>query len=146
MGILAFGVFLFVQAAASFSVNPQPYPAVRMPRFGQAPNAAGLFASTRLDVTIHFADGEEQQVVPADLAGDVRYSEVQAMLARGFRGKQGADLDPDLRLWLANRVSALDSRRATRVTFCWRSVAIDVAKARAAHTSPCDLTKVRLVP
>ena len=129
---------------ASFLVHPQPYPAVRMPRFAVAPNAHGLLAASSLEITVGFASGPDRRVAPADLSGDVRSTQVQAMLAHAFRGKQQADLDAELLGWLDRRVAEVDPRHATEVTFCWRSARVDVARAAVASSGPCDLTRIRL--
>lgn len=148
--VLALGLGLLVQGAYSFLVVPEPYPAIRMPSFGGAPDAQGLFPTTIVDITITYRDGTELNPGVEDLMGQFRHSAQRRSLDFVFlpenneAGPRPVD-DPEVRSWLADRATVLGGgREPESVRFCWRAGDVDVHTGGYVNMPACELTRIAL--
>lgn len=141
-------VLLLAQGLVSFTTSPEPYPTVRMPGFGTAPNSAGIITTTQQTVAIGYADGEVIDVSAEDLMADFRYSSVLPSLNFMFKPKKnGSPAEPDAAVvdWLRGRAAALGSGGTPQyVQFTWQPVKVDIRDVGITPSSEPQVTRIEL--
>ncbi|WP_146070852.1 hypothetical protein [Arthrobacter sp. B1805] len=144
-GLIGFCGFLVAQGLVSFVVEPEPYPTVRMPGFGSAPQADGTWAYTALDVRIHYEDGSSISPHISELLSGIRFSSAKASANFLLGPEASGEVDPETRQWLHERAANLnDGAEPSSVQFCWRKTTIDIADASVDTSVPCNTTEVVL--
>lgn len=141
MALAVFGGLLLSQGVYSFAVEPEPYPAVRMPSFGASPTRAGLFPGRMAYVKVTYADGSTVNPRISEIMDGVRFSAARPTLNYVF--KPGKAVDDQTRLWLKTRAKAVgDGSEPTAVEVCWQDAAVDVHNAQVVGAKPCETTVV----
>lgn len=140
---------LLLQGLWAFATEPEPYPAVRLPGFGDAPTADGQFADSGLEIEVRYANGLTLRPTPDILASDIRFSSARPTLDEAFRpGPDGApnpnSSNERVIAWIKKRASLLTSSPPSEVTFCWRTRVINISDATYTYRGECELTKVRM--
>lgn len=139
--LVAFGGILLAQGVYSFAVEPEPYPAVRMPSFGAAPTRAGLFPTRMVRISVAYTDGTTASLKVSQLMDGIRFSAARPSLNYAF--KPGKQIDAETRSWLEARAEAVgDGRKPASVEICWQDAAVDVRNASVVNAKPCETTVV----
>lgn len=142
LAVVALAALLLVQAAWSFSTRPEPYPSVRLPAFGSAATAEGVFPKQAVAVAITYADGPDTVVdVDTLMTGfgprTAGPSFEWAVLPDG-QEQGGVSEDREAaRAWVADRARALADPGREAVELVVRSceVDIDVSTASVSETA-----------
>jgi hypothetical protein len=142
---VAFGVALVVQAAVSFVVEPEPYPAIKMPSFGDAPKSSGIFPTSIASATITYTDGSTLTPHISELLDDFRFSSAQYSFDYVFKPGSGRAADPEVTEWLAARARELAPGRVPdRVDMCWQKAALNIRSAEYESLTPCESVRIKL--
>jgi hypothetical protein len=142
-------VVLPIQAVYAFAVEPEPYPVIRLPGFGSAPDAGGKFARVGLEISILYSDGKILSPTPHELARPVRFSSARPTLDKAFRplangvGNPNASNDQVI-AWLRRNASDLESSPPVEAVFCWRKQLVNIVDASVDRQGDCETVKVAL--
>lgn len=140
-GVVLFGSLLLGQGVYSFAVEPEPYPAVRMPSFGAAPTRDGLFPSRMVSITVTYVDGSVANPRVSELMNGVRFSAARPTLDFAFA--PGKTIDQPSRSWLQDRARDIGpGSDPESVEICWQNAAVDVRNAHIVNAKPCETTVV----
>ncbi|ELT45959.1 hypothetical protein [Arthrobacter nitrophenolicus] len=136
---IAFIGALVVQAGVSFASEDEPYPGIRMPSFGSAPNQAGLFPTVAVSATITYADGTTLEPHVTELMNDFRFS--SARYSFDYMFKPGSTVTPDSEVlaWLSNEARELGGgKKPERIDLCWRKTDLDIRTATYSNAAACE--------
>lgn len=140
-GVILFGGLLFVQGVYSFAVEPEPYPAIRMPSFGAAPTKDGLFPSRMVSIKVTYVDGSTGNPRVSELMNGVRFSAARPTL--NFALAPGKSIDEPTRSWLRDRAKEVGpGADPANVEICWQDAAVDIRNAHVVNAQPCETTVV----
>lgn len=140
-GVILFGVLLIAQGVYSFAVEPEPYPAIRMPSFGAAPTRDGLFPSRVVSITVTYVDGSTENPRVYEIMNGVRFSAARPAL--NFAFAPGKAIDDATRTWLRDRAREVGrGADPARVEICWQDAAVEVRNAHIVNAKPCEMTVV----
>lgn len=139
---------LAAQGLISFVVRPEPYPAIRMPSFGDAPTADGKFANTALDIVVLERDGQETNLSAQQAVGDARFSSARPILDKAFKPlEDGASnpnsKDPIVLGWFKDNLEHIGLSPKS-VSLCWRTREVDIVDAEYRYTGKPECTEVDL--
>lgn len=142
---LAFVGALVVQAGVSFALKNEPYPGIRMPAFGSAPNRAGMFPTVVASAKITYADGTMLEPHVTELMKDFRFS--SARYSFDYMFKPGSSVKPDQEVltWLSAEARELGGgKEPVSIDMCWTNVDLDIRTASYNYTGECESTVINL--
>lgn len=143
--LVAFVGALVVQAGASFIIEPEPYPAVRMPSFGSAPNKAGIFPTVAATAKITFTDGTTLEPHVSELMNDFRFSAARYSFDYMFKPTSSVEPDQEVLDWLAGEARELGGgREPDRIDMCWRKNDLDIRTGTYSRVGECESTVIKL--
>jgi hypothetical protein len=141
--LVALGVVLVAQGAYAARPQPQPYPAFVLPGFRNVA-VGGEVSSDDVAITARYQDGTTLHPTPPDVFGVMIYSAIPGTIDYVFDPEvDGSDerITDDVRAWLRTRLTDLDDGAVPEsISFCWRSVTVDINEL-SATTQPCDRTR-----
>jgi hypothetical protein len=141
--VVGFAALLVVQGALSFLITPEPYPAIRMPSFGQALARDGIMPVTVTRVVISSGD-QERTVAASDLMEPLRYSAAGPTLDYAFRGDPDR-LSDDAKDWLRGRARAVSGLADPEsIRLCWDQLLVNVEDLSIGREKPCEWIEVEL--
>ena len=108
----SFIVALVVQAGLSFIPDQEPYPAIRMPSFGSAPNKAGMFPTVIATADITYSDGTTLSPHVTELFQDFRFSSARYSFDYMFKPGGGGNPDEETISWLRRENSEVAGHRS----------------------------------
>lgn len=145
MTVAAFAALLVAQGYLSFSVKPEPYPSIRMPNFGTAAAEDGTFEISVARAEVVDEDGSVQQISPADLMNEFRFSTARPSYDYLFLKADPSVVTPEVEDWLRNRLRVLvPDREPAELRMCWRQTVVSVSDASVVSQRPCVWKVVRL--
>ncbi|MEX5263389.1 hypothetical protein RF640_05065 [Kocuria sp. CPCC 205231] len=143
--VALFGLFLVTQLAMSSIVDPEPYPTIRMPGFGAAPDSNGMFDTKAVDISIHYEDGVTINPHVADVMRGFRYSSATHSFNYVFSESEISRVDKEVAEWLAARATDLRPHSSpSYVEICWYSFQLDISTVEEVDATPCELRRVNL--
>ena len=143
--VVAFLSALVVQSGVSFAVEPEPYPAIKMPTFADAPKASGIFPTSVVSLTITYQDGSTITPHVSEVFDEFRFSSARYSLDYLF--KPGADrpIDSEVTEWLAaNARDLAPGKVPDRIDMCWQKADLDIRSAEYENLSPCEAVRIEL--
>lgn len=146
--VLIVGVLLLAQGFYAFAVEPEPYPAIRMPGFGAAPSQDGKFTRDGLEILVRYSDGATRKPTPEALVPDVRFSSARATLDKAFRPLANGSANPNadeqqVISWLRQNATSLSGSQPSEVVFCWRKQIVRISDAAVSYPGNCETVRVR---
>ncbi|WP_309074495.1 hypothetical protein [Paenarthrobacter sp.] len=142
---LSFIVALVVQAGLSFIPDQEPYPAIRMPSFGSAPNKAGMFPTVIATADITYSDGTMLSPHVTELFQDFRFSSARYSFDYMFKPGGGGNPDEETISWLSNEARELGGGRTPeQISLCWKKADLDIRSATYENISPCETRVIEL--
>lgn len=136
---------LVVQAGVSFVLEPEPYPAVKMPSFGDAPNASGIFPTTVASLIVSYKDGTSLTPHVTELFSDFRFSSARYSLDYLFKPGSGRPVDAEVLQWLdASARKLAPGKLPERIDMCWQKTDLDVRDGTYKSMSPCESVRITL--
>ncbi|MCP2047872.1 UNVERIFIED_ORG: hypothetical protein J3D58_001944 [Paenarthrobacter nicotinovorans] len=136
---LLFVAALVVQAGLSFIPAQEPYPAIRMPSFGSAPNSEGLFPTVIATVDINYSDGTTLSPHVTELLRDFKFSSARYSFDYMFKPGGGGNPDGETIEWLSNQAKELgEGKTPERLTLCWKKADLNIRTATYENISPCE--------
>lgn len=142
--LAAFGVFVAVQGFYSFELSPEPYPSIRMPSFGVAPDTEGHFRSRVLTISIRYEDGSVVFPMASELMQDFRFSAARPSLDYMFLGEE-ARVDDQVLRWLRKQGTRLgNGSEPTVITFSVRATSVDIRTAKYLPGGEIQERQIRL--
>lgn len=142
---VAFLSALVVQAGVSFVVEPEPYPAVKMPAFGDAPKPSGLFRTSVASITITYKDGSTLTPPVSELFDDFRFSSARYSLDYVFKPDSGRTADAEVIEWLTRNARDLASGKDPQhIDMCWKVADLNIRSAEYENVSPCTTARIEL--
>lgn len=142
---IAFVGALVVQAGVSFALEDEPYPGIRMPAFGSAPNRAGMFPTVVATAKITYADGTTLEPHVTELMNDFRFSSARYSFDYMFKPDSTVEPDSEVLAWLSAGARELgDGKEPERIDLCWTKTDLDIRSASYENASECESTVIDL--
>lgn len=142
---VAFIGALVVQAGVSFALEQEPYPGIRMPSFGSAPNRAGMFPTVVATTKITYADGSMLEPHVTELMNDFRFSSARYSFDYMFKPGSTVEPGPEVLTWLSAEARELGGgKEPKRIDMCWTKTDLDIRTASYENAGECELTVINL--
>ncbi len=142
---MAFIGALVIQAGISFIVEPEPYPAVRMPSFGSAPNKSNMFPTDVASVKITYSDGTTLEPHVSELLSSFRFSSARYSFDYVFKPGSPGTPDQEVITWLAGQARELaGGKNPKQIEMCWYKTELDIRSATYKNIGECDAVVIKL--
>jgi hypothetical protein len=136
--VLVFAGLLLIQGVFSFAIEPEPYPAIRMPAFGITADNHGNFDMRISRAEVVNEDGSIQPVQTMELMDEFSYDMARPSYDYLFLTSPPSSITPTVKAWLRRRIQDVHgSSRPAELRMCWQEIAISVYDASVAHETPC---------
>ncbi len=143
--VVVFALLLLAQGYYSFRVDPEPYPVIRMPGFGNAASSEGTRTVTLVEGTVDFSDGTSSDINPMSVMETIRFSTARPTLNFAFGPQRSHHWSPEVVAWLRERVETVTGRTdASIVRFCWQHATVHIEDANVTDDGACKWTEIPL--
>ena len=147
LGAVVLVLVLLLQAAWSFSTRPEPFPSVRLPAFGSAATADGVFPKSTVELAITYAEGEDTAVDVRELMTGFAGNSARPSLEWAVTTDDGtttAAQDQAL-AWIAGRARTLADDGREPVGLVIRSCAVDIhIRTATTEETGCESDEIEL--
>ncbi|WP_152609254.1 hypothetical protein [Kocuria rosea] len=143
VGIFSF--FLMGQLGGSLALNSEPYPLVRMPGFGDAPDKDGKFPVEIASVSLTYDDGTTIHPHVAEFMNNFRYSSSVYSFNYMFKDNDNAMIDDEVTSWMYDTAKKLHPEsKPTYIDVCWFKAEVNIKSAEYENKTACDGQRINL--
>jgi hypothetical protein len=145
IAVAVLGLILAVQGYFALAIDPEPYPAIRMPGFSKAPSKDGTFGTTVARADVVFRDGNVLPISPTELMSQFRFSTAQPSYDYLFKSNDASLITPAVKEWLRRRIGTIHGAGLpVELRMCWQDAKVGVVDATLTEIAPCEWKSVTL--